>query len=69
MTTSVNQVAAAVTSADENTVRDVIHRFNESGLISLAPLRAGGRPGLLSTLRPRNLDRHHAPPHHPAAEL
>ncbi|GGT30298.1 hypothetical protein GCM10010286_64310 [Streptomyces toxytricini] len=30
--------------ADEDTVRDVIHRFNEIGLACLDPSMAGGRP-------------------------
>lgn len=34
--------------ADEDTVRDVIHRFNEIGLACLDPQRAGGRPRLLT---------------------
>lgn len=34
--------------ADEDTVRDVIHRFNEIGLACLDPRWAGGRPRLLS---------------------
>ncbi|GAA3852001.1 hypothetical protein GCM10022403_099260 [Streptomyces coacervatus] len=33
--------------ADEDTVRDVIHRFNEIGLTCLDPKWAGGRPRLL----------------------
>ncbi|GGU11741.1 hypothetical protein GCM10010272_66100 [Streptomyces lateritius] len=33
--------------ADEDTVRDVIHRFNEVELSCLNPQWAGGRPGLL----------------------
>ncbi len=33
--------------ADEDTVRDVIHRFNEIGLACLDPRWAGGRPRLL----------------------
>ena len=34
--------------ADEDTVRDVIHKFNEIGPACLAPRWAGGRPRLLS---------------------
>ncbi len=34
--------------ADEDTVRDVIHRFDEIGLACLDPQWAGGRPRLLS---------------------
>lgn len=35
-------------AADEDTMRDVIHRFNEIGLACLDPRWAGGRPRLLS---------------------
>jgi transposase len=31
-------------AADEDTVRDVIHAFNEKGLAALDPQWAGGRP-------------------------
>jgi transposase len=41
-------VIAQLVQADEDTVRDVIHRFNESGLACLDPQWAGGRPRLLS---------------------
>ncbi len=41
-------VIANLVQADEDTVRDVIHRFNEIGLACLAPRWAGGRPRLLS---------------------
>ncbi|MFJ5927636.1 IS630 family transposase [Kitasatospora sp. NPDC092948] len=41
-------VIARLVLADEDTVRDVIHRFNEIGLASLDPRWAGGRPRLLS---------------------
>ncbi|WP_226899831.1 IS630 family transposase [Nonomuraea phyllanthi] len=41
-------VIARLVQADENTVRDVIHRFNEIGLACLDPQWAGGRPRLLS---------------------
>ncbi|QNE85150.1 IS630 family transposase (plasmid) [Streptomyces rutgersensis] len=42
-------VIAQLVQADEDTVRDVIHRFNEMGLACLDPQWAGGRPRLLST--------------------
>ncbi|MBB6476884.1 IS630 family transposase [Sphaerisporangium rubeum] len=41
-------VIARLVQADEDTVRDVIHRFNEIGLACLDPRWAGGRPRLLS---------------------
>ncbi len=41
-------VIARLVQAGEDTVRDVIHRFNEIGLACLDPLWAGGRPRLLS---------------------
>jgi len=41
-------VIAQLVAADEDTVRDVIHRFNEIGLACLDPRRAGGRPHQLS---------------------
>ena len=43
-------VIARLVQADEDTVRDVIHRFNEIGLACLDPVAqwAGGRPRLLS---------------------
>jgi transposase len=41
-------VVAQLVQADEDTVRDVIHRFNEIGLACLDPRWAGGRPRLLS---------------------
>ncbi|MFH9969855.1 IS630 family transposase [Streptomyces mirabilis] len=40
-------VIAQLVQADEDTVRDVIHRFNEIGLACLDPRWAGGRPRLL----------------------
>lgn len=40
-------VIAHLVQADEDTVRDVIHRFNEIGLACLDPRWAGGRPRLL----------------------
>lgn len=59
---------AQLVQADEDTVRDVIHRFNEIGLSRLNPRWAGGRPRLLIpddevfvvqtvTTRPTELDR------------
>lgn len=42
-------VIARLVAADEDTVREVIHRFNEIGLDCLDPGWAGGRPRLLST--------------------
>lgn len=41
-------VIAQLVQADEGTVRDVIHRFNEIGLACLDPKWAGGRPRWLS---------------------
>lgn len=41
-------VIAQRVQAYEDTVRDVIHRFNEIGLACLDPRWAGGRPRLLS---------------------
>lgn len=35
---------ARLVAADEDTVRDVIHAFNEKGLACLDPKWAGGRP-------------------------
>jgi transposase len=35
-------------AAHEDTVRDVIHAFNEKGLAALDPRRVGGRPRLIS---------------------
>ncbi|MGG8409390.1 helix-turn-helix domain-containing protein, partial [Streptomyces sp. 12297] len=40
-------VIARLVQADEDTVRDVIHKFNEIGLACLNPRWAGGRPRLL----------------------
>ncbi len=42
-------VIAQLVQADEDTVRDVIHRFNEIGLACLDPRWAGGRPRQLSS--------------------
>jgi transposase len=39
---------ARLVAADEDTVRDVIHAFNERGLACLDPNWAGGRPRLIS---------------------
>jgi transposase len=39
---------ARLVAADEDTVRDVIHAFNERGLDALDPQWAGGRPRLIS---------------------
>ena len=39
---------ARLTAADEDTVRDVIHAFNDWGLAALDPQWAGGRPRLIS---------------------
>src|SRR5512143_2709802 len=58
---------ARLVAADEDTVRDVIHAFNERGLAALDPQWAGGRPRLISdediavivstaTTRPKKLD-------------
>lgn len=40
---------ARLVAADEDTVRDVIHAFNDKGLEALDPKWAGGRPRLIST--------------------
>ena len=39
---------ARLVAADEDTVRDVIHLFNQKGLAALDPQWAGGRPRLVS---------------------
>src|SRR6266508_2513300 len=39
---------ARLVAADEDTVREVIHRFNEIGLAALDPNWAGGRPRRIS---------------------
>jgi len=39
---------ARLVAADEDTVRDVIHAFNQKGLAALDPQWAGGRPRLIS---------------------
>jgi len=41
-------VIAKLVAADEDTMREVIHRFNEIGLACLDPQWAGGRPRLLT---------------------
>ena len=45
--TPVSAIARLV-AADEDTVRDVIHLFNQKGLAALDPQWAGGRPRLIS---------------------
>ncbi len=45
--TPVSAIARLV-AAEEDTVRDVIHAFNERGLACLAPKWAAGRPRLIS---------------------
>ena len=39
---------ARLVAADEDTIRDVIHLFNQKGLAALDPRWAGGRPRLIS---------------------
>ncbi|PVZ09035.1 IS630 family transposase [Actinomycetospora cinnamomea] len=39
---------ARLVAADEDTVRDVVHAFNERGLAALDPQWAGGRPRLIT---------------------
>ena len=39
---------ARLVAADEDTVRDVIHAFNQKGLAALDPQQSGGRPRLIS---------------------
>jgi len=39
---------ARLVAADEDTVRDVVHAFNQRGLAALDPQWAGGRPRLIS---------------------
>ena len=41
-------VIARLVAADEDTVREVIHRFNAVGLACLDPRWAGGRPRRIS---------------------
>jgi transposase len=45
--TPVSAIARLV-AADEDTVRDVVHLFNQKGLAALDPRWAGGRPRLIS---------------------
>ena len=45
--TPVSAIARLV-AADEDTVRDVVHAFNDKGLAALDPQSAGGRPRLIS---------------------
>ena len=45
--TPVSAIARLV-AADEDTVRDVVHLFNQKGLAALDPQWAGGRPRLIS---------------------
>ncbi|MFI6078980.1 transposase [Actinoplanes sp. NPDC051343] len=40
---------ARLVQADEDTIRQVIHRFNELGMASLDPRWAGGRPRQISS--------------------
>jgi len=42
-------VIARLVQADEDSVRQVIHRFNEIGMASLDPQWAGGRPRRISS--------------------
>ncbi|GAA1897543.1 hypothetical protein GCM10009753_28210 [Streptantibioticus ferralitis] len=42
-------VIAQLVQADEDTVRDLIHRFKEIGPACPDPRRTGGRPRLLSS--------------------
>ena len=39
---------ARLVAADEDTVRDVVHAFNQKGLAALDPNWAGGRPRRIS---------------------
>jgi transposase len=39
---------ARLVQGDEDAIRGVIHRFNETGMASLDPQWAGGRPRLIS---------------------
>ena len=56
---------ARLVAADEDTVRDVIHAFNEKGLAALDPQWAGGRPRLISR---DDDDVHRRDGHHPPDE-
>jgi transposase len=42
-------VIAQLVAADEDTVRDVTHRFNEIGLACLDPIGSGGTPRVART--------------------
>nr|WP_241835402.1 helix-turn-helix domain-containing protein [Pseudofrankia asymbiotica] len=44
-----NEAIAALVAADPDTVRDVIHAFNDHGLECLDPKWAGGRPRRITT--------------------
>jgi transposase len=44
-----NEAIAALVAADPDTVRDVIHAFNDRGLECLDPKWAGGRPRRITT--------------------
>ena len=44
---------ARLVQADEDTIRQVMHRFNEMGMASLDPQWAGGRPRQISPSRAR----------------
>lgn len=57
-------VIARLVQADEDTVRDVIHKFNEIGLACLDPRWAGGRPAS-STVTTRILSSSRLPPARP----
>ena len=42
-------VIARLVATSEDRVREMIHRFNEIGMVSLDPQWAGGRPRLITT--------------------
>jgi hypothetical protein len=52
---------ARLVAADEDTVRDVIHLFNQKGLAALGPQWAGGRPRLISDVTSRSSSRRPGP--------
>jgi len=52
---------ARLVAADEDTVRDVIHAFNDRGLAALDPHWAGGAPRAALWWRWHSADRHTAP--------
>ena len=56
---------ARLVAADEDTVRDVVHAFNEKGLAALDPQWAGGRPRLISD---EDIGGHRRGGHHAAGE-